>query len=94
MIPRGEYPDESSSNSHGDRRAYNEISPPGRRRYHGGSGRPLDRGNNHDRGYSRRGRPPEIMEDPLMMKDYLEMDGIQDTLEDEDHLAHQDPLDW
>ena len=24
-----------------------------------GVGRPLDRGNNHDRGYSRRGRPPD-----------------------------------
>ena len=33
------------------------------------------------------------VEDPLMMKDSLEMDKIQDTPEDEDHRAHQDPLD-
>ena len=33
------------------------------------------------------------MEDPLMMEDPLEMDEIQDTLEDEDHQAHQDLLD-
>ena len=30
-----------------------------RRRYQDRSGWPLDRGNNHDRGYSRRGRPPD-----------------------------------
>ena len=59
MTPRGEYPDESSNNSHGDRRAYNDQRPPGRRSYQGGSGRPPDRGNNHDRGYSRRGGPPD-----------------------------------
>ena len=28
-------------------------------RYQERSGRPPDRGNNHDRGYSRRGRPPD-----------------------------------
>ena len=35
----------------------------------------------------------QMVEDPLMMEDPLEMDDIQDTLEDEDHLVHQDPLD-
>ena len=59
MIPRGEYPGESDSNSHGDRRAHNGQRPSGRRRYQDRSGRPLDRGNSHDRGYSRRGRPPD-----------------------------------
>ena len=29
------------------------------KRYQEGSGRPPDVGNNHDRGYSRRGRPPD-----------------------------------
>ena len=36
---------------------------------------------------------PLMVEDPLMMEDPLEMDKIQDTLEDEDHPVHQDPLD-
>ena len=34
-----------------------------------------------------------MTEDPLMMEDSLEMEEIQDILEDEDHQAHQDPLD-
>ena len=33
------------------------------------------------------------VEDPLMMEDPLEMDDILDILEEEDHWAHQDPLD-
>ena len=36
---------------------------------------------------------PLIMENPLMVEDPLEMDDIKDTLEDEDHPVHQDPLD-
>ena len=59
VIPRGGYPDESDSDSHDDRRPHNGQRPSGRRRYQDRSGRPLDRGNNHDRGYSRRGRPPD-----------------------------------
>ena len=104
MTHRREYPDESSNGSHSGQRTYGDRRPP-ERRYQRGSGRPPDGGNNHDRGYSRRARPPDrcgkppIMEDPqmvedlLMMEDPLEMDDIQDTLEDEDHLIHQDPLD-
>ena len=36
---------------------------------------------------------PLMMENPLMMEDPLGMEEIQDTLEDEDHQAHQDLLD-
>ena len=36
---------------------------------------------------------PLMMEDCLMMEDPLEMEEIRDVLEDEDHQAHQDPLD-
>ena len=101
---RREYPDESSNNSYSGQRTYDDGRPP-ERRYQEGSGRPPDGGNNHDRGYSRRGRPPDkggtppdnggplMVEDPLMMEDPLEMDDIQDTLEDKDHPVHQDPLD-
>ena len=40
--------------NHGDRRAYDDQKPPGRRMYQDRSERPLNRGNSHDRGYSRR----------------------------------------
>ena len=97
VIPRGEYPGESDSNSHGDRRAHNGQRPSGRRRYQDRSGRPPDRGNSHDRGYSRRGRPPEGNGrppdgnggppygngGPLMM---------EDPLMEEDPLMMEDPL--
>ena len=56
VIHRREYPGESRDNSHSDRRTYDDRRPPVRR-YQEGSGRPPDRGNNWDRGYSRRGRP-------------------------------------
>ena len=60
MIPRGEYPNESDSDSYDNRRPHDGQRPSERRRrYHNRSGRPLDRGNNHDRGYSRKGRPPD-----------------------------------
>ena len=58
MIQRREYPDESSNDSHSGQRTYDDRRPP-ERRYQEGSGRPPDGGNNHDRGYSRRGRPPD-----------------------------------
>ena len=52
------------------------------------------RGNSHDRGYSRRGRPPDGNGGPPDRNGGpLEMDEIQDTLEDEDHQVHQDLLD-
>ena len=104
MTHRREYPDGSSNDSHSDRRAYNDRRPPERRRYQGRSGKPPDRGNDQDRGYSRRGRTPDgsggspdnggplMVEDSLIMEGPLEMDDIQDTLEDEDYQAHQDPL--
>ena len=59
VIPRGEYPDESDSDSHDNRRHHDGRRPSGRRRYPDRSGRPLDRRDNHDRGYSRGGRPPD-----------------------------------
>ena len=55
---RREYPDDSSNDSHSGRRTYDDRRPP-ERRYQEGSGRPPDGGNNCDRGYSRRGRPPD-----------------------------------
>ena len=73
--------------------------PSGRRRlYHDRSGRLPGRGNDHDRGYSRRGRPPEDRGppddgEPPDDGGPLEMEEIQDVLEDEDHQAHQDLLD-
>ena len=66
-----EYPDESSENTHSDRRTYEDQRPPERGRYQGQSGRPPGRRSYQDRGYSRRGytsqdgRPLEE-EDPLM----------------------------
>ena len=61
------------------------------------SGRPPDRGNNHHRGYSRRGGPPDNGEPPddegPLEEDPLGMEEIQDALEDKDHQVHQDLLD-
>ena len=37
---------------------------------------------------------PLIIEDPLMMEDPMEMDDTLETLKDEDHQVHKDPLDW
>ena len=61
---RREYPDESSDDTHSDRRTYDDRRPHERGRYQGQNGRPPDRRNYQDRGYSRRGytnqggRPP------------------------------------
>ena len=101
MIHRGGYPDESDSNSHDNRRPHDGQRPSGRRRqYHDRSGRPPDRGNDHDRGYSRRGRPPDdrgplIMENPLMMEDPLVIVNhqmMEDPLMMKDPLMIEDPL--
>ena len=60
VLPRGGYPDESDSDSHDNRRPHDGQRPSQRRRYQDQSGRPPDRGNNHDRDYpDRRGRPPD-----------------------------------
>ena len=59
VIPGGGYPNESDSDSHDNRRPHERRRPSGRRRYQERSGRPLDRGSNHDRDYSGRGRPPD-----------------------------------
>ena len=102
-IPRGGYPDESDSDSH-DNQSHDERRHSGRRRhYHDRGGRPPDRRNDQERGYSRSGRPPDrgslmiedplMMVDPLMMEDPQEMEDCQDDLEDKDHQAHQDLLD-
>ena len=59
-IPRGGYPDESNSDSHNNRRPHDGQRPSGRRRcYHDRGGRPPDRRNDQERGYTRRGRPPD-----------------------------------
>ena len=43
---RREYPDETSDDSHSDKRTYNDRRPPERKRYHAGNGRLPDRDNN------------------------------------------------
>ena len=59
-MPIGGYPDESDSNSHDNRRSHDEQRHSGRKRhYHDRGGRPPDRGNDQERGYSRSGRPPD-----------------------------------
>ena len=58
MIHRREYPDETCDDSHSGQRTYDDRRPP-ERRYHERSGRPPDRESNQDRGYSRRGGPPD-----------------------------------
>ena len=59
-MPRGGYPDGSVSDSHDNRRSYDEQRHSGRRRhYHDRGGRPPDRRNDQERGYSRSGRPPD-----------------------------------
>ena len=48
------------SDSHNNMRPHDGQRPSGRRRhYHDRGGRPPDRGNDQERGYSRRGRPPD-----------------------------------
>ena len=57
-MPRGGYPDGSDSDSHDNRRSHDEQRYSGRRRqYHDRGGRPPDRRNDQERGYSRSGRP-------------------------------------
>ena len=64
-MPRGGYPDESDSDSHNNMRPHDGRRPSGRRRhYHDRGGRPPDRGNDQERVYSRRGRPPDDGESP------------------------------
>ena len=59
-MPRGGYPYESDSDSHDNRRSHDEQRHFGRRRhYHDRGGRPPDRRNDQERGYSRSGRPPD-----------------------------------
>ena len=58
MIHRREYPGESNDDSHSGQRTYDDRRPP-ERRYHERSGRPPDKESNQDRGYSRRGGPPD-----------------------------------
>ena len=54
-MPRGRYPDESDSDSHDNRRSHDEQRHSERRRcYHERGGRPPDRGNDQERGYSGR----------------------------------------
>ena len=58
-IPRGGYPDESDSDSHNNRSHDEWRHSEWRRHYHDRGGRPPDRRNNQERGYSRSGRPPD-----------------------------------
>ena len=97
-MSRGGYPDESDSDSH-DNRSHEGQRHSGRRRhYQDRGGRPPYREDNQDRGYPRRGRPPDDRGPPddsgppddggppLVMEEPQEM-------EDKDHQAHQDLLD-
>ena len=90
-MPRGRY-------SHDEQR-HSER----RRHYHDRGGRPPDRGNDQERGYSRSGRSPDkgppadggppTDGGPPDDGGPLEMEDIQDDLEDKDHQAHKDLLD-
>ena len=60
-MPRGGYPDESDSDSH-DNRSHDE-----QRHYQNRGGRPPDRENKQDRGYPRKRKNPQMIDDPLMM---------------------------
>ena len=55
----GGYPDESDSDSHDNRSCEDRRYPGRRRHYQDRGGRPPDRKDNQDRGYSGRGRPPD-----------------------------------
>ena len=57
-LPEEGYPDDSDSDSHDNRLCENRRYPGRRRHYQDRGGRPLDREVNWDRGYPRRGRPP------------------------------------
>ena len=58
-VPRGGYPDESNSGSHDNRSREDRRYPERRRHYQDRDGRPPDKEDNQDRGYPRRGRPPD-----------------------------------
>ena len=90
----GGYPDESDSNTHGNRAHGNGRYPGKRKYYQERGGRPLERENNQNRGYPRRGRPPDGG-GPLMMEDLLTMEVLlkmEDPLMMEDPLTMEDPL--
>ena len=90
VIPRGGYPDESDSDSHDNRRPHDGRRPSGRRRYQDQSGRPADRGNNHDGNYpDRRGRPPDRRGGPSDGAGPLDDGGPPD---DGGPLMMEDPL--
>ena len=60
IMPRGGYPYGSDSDSHDNRRSHDERRHSGRRRhYHDRGGRPPNRRNDQERGYSRSERPPD-----------------------------------
>ena len=113
---RREYLEESSDDTHSDRRTYGNQRPLEEGRCHGHYRRPPDRRRYEDGGYSKRGYsnrgggppddggPPDGVGPPdnggspddgrpLIMEDPQEMEGILDTLEDEDPLVPQDLLD-
>ena len=97
-IPKGNYPEESESDSHDNRSHEGQRYPERRRHYQDRGGRPPDREGSQDGGYPGRGSSPDnggppMMEDPLMMEDPKEMEDCQEDLEDKDHQAHQDLLD-
>ena len=89
IIPGEGYPDESDSDSRDNRSCEDRRYPGRRRHYQDRGGRSLDREVNQDRGYPRRGRPPnnggppddggpQMMEDPLMVEDPLMMEDPQE----------------
>ena len=103
-LPGGGYPDESDSDSHGNR-SHEDGRYPGRRRYYQERGGRLpDRNDNQGRGYPGRGRPPNNRGPPYnggppdnggppgMMEDPLMMEDPQEMeghLEDLEDKDHQ-----
>ena len=91
-MSRGGHPDESDSDFPDNRSCDRQRHSGRRRHYQDRGGRPPDRENNQDRGYPRRGRPPDDRGPPddggpPNDGDPQEMEDCQDDLEDKDHQA-------
>ena len=92
IIPRGGYPNESNSDSHDNRRPYDEEGPLEEGDIKRGvEGHQIEKivvrieVTLEEEDLQIEIEDPQMMEDPLMVEDPLEMDEIQDDLEDEDH---------
>ena len=101
MTHRREYPDENSDDFHSDRRTYDEgpLKEEGTKmEVEGHQIEEIIRIEDilEEEDPLIEVEDPLIIEDPLIMEDLLIMEDplmMEDPLEDNDHQAHQDPLD-